>query len=272
MDFTAIQFIDSHLHLDNVAEEHPGRIAWLAAALCLPISWAFSRNVPTRDALAAYLGNQAAAIKKINTDGLACFYLSGIHPRNITPDLLPEDIPGLLLPFVDDPLCLGIGEIGLEDGSAREREMLASQLALAPEVVKRGKVLGLHTPRNNKSAITREILGLLEPYGEFRDHMVVDHCSTETIGLVLESGLWAGVTLNSAKTSALELNRMLAAYALRSGRLLLNTDSGTEFHEDLAAYHQSSCGISYPTARKITRDNALAFFGLQSSAAALENV
>ena len=150
--------IDSHLHLDHIHTNHPDRIRWMQARGIIPISWAFVMNIESRESLGVYLQTQADIIHRLNREGLKCFFLSGIHPRNIPPDLDVRDVEGLLSPFLDDPLCLGIGEIGLELGSPREKEIFSAQLSMGARLIEKGKCLGIHTPRENKPKITREIL------------------------------------------------------------------------------------------------------------------
>jgi predicted metal-dependent TIM-barrel fold hydrolase len=259
-----IAFIDSHTHLDIVTARHPECIAWLQQVKCLPVSWSYAGNSPSVQELKKYLHYQAEIIRQLNSRGLPCFFLTGIHPRSLPPDLTPEEVRDLLNPHLDNPLCLGIGEIGIETGSTHEQEILCAQLALAPEVVQRGKVLGLHTPKEKKLQITRSLLSLLESYQDCSSSMVIDHCTQETVGMVLERGFWAGVTMNPAKTSALELDEMLPASAAGADKIILNTDSGNKFFENLYDYYVH---FKHPVMLKenLARTNALQFFRLRAA-------
>jgi uncharacterized protein len=251
--------VDSHIHLDIVCAQHPDKISWFTKIRCLPLSWAHCREVTSAADIERYLRQQAETIAAITAAGLPCRYLTGIHPRNITPDMRPEMIHKLLAPYLDDPLCLGVGEIGLETGSAQEKELLHAQLELSEEVTRRNKVFGVHTPRKNKSAITREILAMLESFRHCCNSIVVDHCSEETIGSVLEMGFWSGITLSPVKTSPYVLADIIGNQSGQTDRIMLNSDSGMLFHEDLYRFYCSGNHCSREVKLKLLRDNALRF-------------
>lgn len=233
MDLDYVDFVDSHIHLDLVARAEPERLDWLRKVGCLPVSWAFAENVQSAADLERTLHLQRETIHRLNAGGLPCFFLCGVHPRNITADLKPGAIAGLLSPFLDDRLCLGIGEIGLETASGHEKEIFAAQLELAERAVEQNKVLGVHTPRHDKPRVTREILTVLETFPALASRLVIDHCTPETLGGVVNRGFWAGVTMSPIKTSAAELHRMIRRHPDHLDRIMLNTDSGSLFYEDL---------------------------------------
>ena len=231
--------IDSHVHLDNIHRKNPERIAWMKERHIVPVSWAFANAIETVADLKQYLGQQADFIRQMNQEGFECFFLSGVHPRNIPPDLKPDMVSDLVLPFLENPRCLGIGEIGLETGSSQEKEVLAAHLELGETLKQMGKRIGVHTPRQNKAAVTAEILSVLAEYPGIEPVTVVDHCTPETIGSVLERGYRAGITLSAIKTTVSELAQIVQTHSRDLNRIMCNTDSGTVFYEDLFHLHTS---------------------------------
>ncbi|MGD9873915.1 MAG: TatD family hydrolase [Kiritimatiellia bacterium] len=225
--------LDSHMHLDIVHHVHPERIQWLKEKRCAVISWAFSPHEGGAAELKRYLKFQADTIQSISDSGLLCRFLAGIHPRNIPGDLKPAQCGDFLQPFLKHPLCLGIGEIGLETGDARETDFFIAQLELA-RALDRGIRTGVHTPRKNKIEVTKQILSMLEDFQELKGRLVVDHCTPDTIGDVLERGWTAGVTLSPVKSSLADLLMIVRTRLDCIGRIMCNTDSGADFHEDLA--------------------------------------
>jgi hypothetical protein len=254
-----INFVDSHMHLDLVQESSPDRIQWIKKVHCLAVSWAFAKHIDTATDLHRALGLQRETIHRLNDAGLPCFYLSGVHPRNIPADLRPEAIADLIMGHLDDNLCLGMGEIGLETASNREKDIFSAQMALAPQVTGRNKVIGIHTPRNDKQRVTREILALLENLPDLSDTIVIDHCTLQTIGTVLERGFRAGITVSPVKTSGDELRRIVAKHPDHLDRIMLNTDSGDLFYEDLYTIFMDS-GMPKNLKTALARDNALIFY------------
>lgn len=255
-------FVDSHVHLDLVYRYQPDRIDWYCQVGCLPISWAFGRYVHNVTGLQASLSKQKETVYKLRKNGLGCFYLAGIHPRNIPPDLIPEKVEEILLPFLEDPVCLGIGEIGLEFASQQEKEILVAQLEMARQISPHNKIFGVHTPRGDKAQVTLEVLAVLKGFKTWHSSIVVDHCLPDTIAGILEEGFWAGITLSSGKASSEDLNQIIKNHPDSMERILLNTDSGSRFNEDLYRLYLSK---AYPADIQtlLFRDNAFAFFGIK---------
>jgi predicted metal-dependent TIM-barrel fold hydrolase len=254
-------FVDSHCHLDLVSVCDGTSISWIKESGCLPVSWSYCGRAQRADDLRKYLARQKEAIARLNREGLRCYYLCGIHPRDITPDLTPSLVSELLQPFLDDPLCLGIGEIGLETGSDREKEILSAHLAVAAKAARRGKVAGIHTPRGNKEAVTAQVLEMLEDCRHWRRSIVVDHCTRDTIARVLQMGLWAGITMSPEKTGTRDLAEIVNAHGNNIGSIMLNTDSGASYHRDLWALRRDE-SIEKSARTALLKDNALSFFGL----------
>lgn len=230
---TTTTIIDSHVHLDLVARHHPHRIPWLMDNHCRVVSWSYFEGVQSVPHLKQCLDAKVRCIREQSAVGLGCHFLAGVHPRSIPPDLKPEQIERLLTPYLQEPLCVGIGEIGLETGTDQEKEVLVAQLELGRQIIRQGAVIGVHTPRSNKRNITQTTLGLLAGFADLASKTVVDHCTGETITGVLDAGFWAGVTLSPVKTSWEGLKRIVAGEPHRVGRIMANTDSGSAFFEDL---------------------------------------
>ena len=254
--------IDSHIHLDLVEQYHPHRIDWLIENGCWVISWAFGNNIRTENDLLIYLHAQVASIERIQTQGLDCRFLAGIHPRNIPMDLDAKDASKLLMPFLEHPLCLGLGEVGLETGSERECDILQNQLGLMDEIRSLGKKIGIHTPRSLKAEVTRTLLDLLKDFPGIHDLTVIDHTTKETLPWILEAGYHAGITASPIKTSVEELTGILSDHALDLDRIMINSDSGSEFYEDVINLNNCST-IDKPVREQILEKTATRFFNFQ---------
>lgn len=227
------KIIDSHVHLDLIEKYYPEKIKWLKENNCILISWCYFEKVDSLNQLKEEFVRKSLFIKEMNKKGLPCFYLAGIHPRNIPDDLNPEQISGLLEPFLEDLYCKGIGEIGLETCSNLEKEVFLSQLETARIYISKNKVVGVHTPRTNKDNVTNNILHILEGYTELKEFLVIDHCTPKTIGKTLDRGYWSGITLSPGKSSHDDLVKVVAMYPDKINYIICNTDSGTRFSKDL---------------------------------------
>ncbi len=258
----ACRLIDSHVHLDLVMRYHPAGPAWWREHGCGVVSWSFSGRISSLEDLEQYFVYQRQAVERANKeDGLFACFLAGIHPRDIPEDMDLQRILPMLEPLTGQRLCLGIGEIGLETGSLREQQVLRAQLQAGREILPPDKKIGIHTPRTNKLSITRQLLELLDDFEDLRPRIVIDHCSGETLPLVLEKGFMAGVTLSPVKTSLETLQDMVAAYPAAISRIICNTDSGSEFFKDLVQADNSRV-FSSSVSQKLFRVNAMDFFNL----------
>lgn len=253
--------LDSHVHLDLIARHHPRRLQWLKENGCAVVSWSYFEGVGSVFQLKACLQAKADCIRTHFAAGLNCRYLAGIHPRSMPPDLKPEQIGPILEPFIEDPLCLGIGEIGLETGDAREQEVFVAQLECGRHLLKRRKKIGVHTPRTNKRRVTATILKTLDRFLDLSRSLVVDHCTVETIGAVLKAGFWAGVTLSPPKTSWPEMKRIATTHADQIDRIMCNTDSGSMFFENAVRCRHSD-DLPEALREKLFSLNASIFFNL----------
>jgi hypothetical protein len=253
------QIIDSHVHLDMIQKYHPQRIHWLRENHCAVVSWSYFTPPDSVARLKKDLQKKARFIRELFDKGIYCDYLAGIHPRSMPPDLKPDDIDSLLAPHMDDPRCLGIGEIGLETGDSREQEIFIAQLEIGRRRAVEGKVTGIHTPRSNKIALTELTLQILTQFSEAAASMVVDHCTAKTIRSVLESGFWAGVTLSQEKVSREEMLRIVSLCPDFQDRIMCNSDSGSNFFEDFVQYSRSD-DLGETQRARLFRDNAARFF------------
>jgi predicted metal-dependent TIM-barrel fold hydrolase len=107
---------------------------------------------------------------------------------------LAEEVIALIPEFLDRPNVLGIGEIGLNKNSRNELKVLEMHVELAAE---HDQLILVHTPHlEDKLKGTRLILEVLKSDKRIRpERVIIDHVEEHTVGLVLDAGFWAGMTL-----------------------------------------------------------------------------
>lgn len=259
MDSNEQRIIDSHVHLDIIHRYNPKQIDWMQRNQYVPISWSYGGRADSIRALGDYFRGHAAFIYDLNNRGQSCFYLAGVHPRCITPDLRPHHIEDLLLRYLEDPLCLGIGEMGLETGSSIEEDIFSAQLALQDAVFDMVRTFGIHTPRGSKSALTDKTLSILGSFPGIEEISVIDHCNLETLPRVLEKGFHAGITLSPIKMSLENMKIIVENHHQDLSKIMCNTDSGRQLFDNL---HDFSISNKFtPEVRKqLCYDNARRFF------------
>jgi predicted metal-dependent TIM-barrel fold hydrolase len=257
MGDTKPKIIDSHIHLDIIHRHNPKQVDWMRENGYTPISWSYGGRADSIESLGAYFRSHASLIYHLNNKGLSCFYLAGVHPRCITPDLRPHHIPDLLLRYLEDALCVGIGEIGLEKGTSLEEDIFSAQLELQGAVSDMARTFGIHTPRNNKAAVTEKTLKILASFPGIEKISVIDHCTGDTLPGVLKKGFHAGITLSPIKMSLEDLEMVLEIPGQDGAKIMCNTDSGRGLYDDLQDFSVSGRftpevrhRLGYETARR----------------------
>lgn len=117
-----------------------------------------------------------------------------INPKEAEDPGFARDVMALLPEFLDKPNVLGVGEIGLNKNSKNEMTILEEQIALAAE---HDQLILVHTPHlEDKLKGTRHILDALRRDGRISpERVLIDHVEEHTVGMVLDAGYWAGMTL-----------------------------------------------------------------------------
>jgi predicted metal-dependent TIM-barrel fold hydrolase len=117
-----------------------------------------------------------------------------INPKEAEDVKLAEEVLALIPNFLERPNVLGIGEIGLNKNSRNELRVLELHIDLA---ARHNQLILVHTPHlEDKLKGTRLILDALKNRAEIRpDRVIIDHVEEHTVQLVLDAGMWAGMTL-----------------------------------------------------------------------------
>jgi predicted metal-dependent TIM-barrel fold hydrolase len=126
--------------------------------------------------------------------GLKHFCWLGINSKESEDIKLAEEVIGLIPEFLKRPNVLGIGEIGLNKNSRNELRVLELQVELA---ARHEQLILVHTPHlEDKLKGTRLILEVLKNERRIRpERVIIDHVEEHTVGMVLDTGMWAGMTL-----------------------------------------------------------------------------
>ncbi len=107
---------------------------------------------------------------------------------------LADDVLALIPQFLERPNVLGIGEIGLNKNSRNEMKVLEKHVDLA---ARHKQLILVHTPHlEDKLKGTRLIVDLIKADKRIQPaRVIIDHVEEHTVQLVLDAGMWAGMTL-----------------------------------------------------------------------------
>jgi uncharacterized protein len=190
-----MRYIEPHAHMvSRVTNDYQDMITAGCQAVCEPAFWAgFDRS--SADGFYDYFCQLTEhEPKRAAKFGLPHFSWLCINPKESENIQLADDVLALIPKFLDRPNVLGIGEIGLNKNSRNEMKVLEKHINLA---AKHNQLILVHTPHlEDKFKGTRLIVDLIK--GDRRiqpNRVIIDHVEEHTVKLVLDAGLWAGMTL-----------------------------------------------------------------------------
>jgi predicted metal-dependent TIM-barrel fold hydrolase len=136
-----------------------------------------------------------------------------INPKESEDLKLAGEVLALIPDLLKQPNVLGIGEIGLNKNSRNEMTVLQQHVELAAQ---HEQLILVHTPHlEDKLKGTRLIVDMLNGDRRIRpERVIIDHVEEHTIGLVLDAGFWAGITLYpDSKCSSARAVDMVETYS-----------------------------------------------------------
>jgi len=188
-------YIEPHAHMvSRTTDDYSAMAVAGCVAICEPAFWAgFDRGSPEgfRDyfrQITEYEPQRAARF------GIAHYSWLCINPKEAEDAGFAREVLAVLPEYLERPNVLGIGEIGLNKNTRNELSIFEEHVALA---VQRDLPILIHTPHlEDKRKGTRLTLDLLAAFPKLdRSRVLIDHVEEHTIGMVLDAGYWAGMTL-----------------------------------------------------------------------------
>ncbi len=184
-----------------------------------------------------------------------------LNPKEAVDLGLALEVMAVLPEYLDRPTVLGIGEIGLNKNGRNEIKVLEWQVELA---ARRGELILIHTPHlEDKMKGTRLILDIIRANpGISQDRVLIDHAEEHTIGMIRDSGCWAGITLYPmSKCSAARAVDMLETSGC--DRVWLNSAADWGISDPLAVVKAGEemrrRGFSEDTIAKVLFHNPVSF-------------
>lgn len=188
-------YIDIHAHMVSRTTDDYYQMALTGCvALTEPAFWAgFDRSCA--DAFEDYFRHLTEfEPKRAAQYGIQHYTWLCLNPKEGDNRKLAREVVARIPKYLDRPTVLGIGEIGLNRNTRNELETFKDHVELALE---HNQLIHVHTPHlEDKYKGTRLIIDALEKYGKIDPRRVlIDHAEEHTLGMILESGFWTGITL-----------------------------------------------------------------------------
>ncbi|MDG1889852.1 MAG: TatD family hydrolase [Verrucomicrobiota bacterium] len=190
-----MRYIEPHGHMvSRTTDDYLAMVTAGCEAVCEPAFWAgFDRS--SADGFHDYFCQLTEhEPKRAAKFGLPHYAWLCINPKESEDLGLAADVMALIPDFIDQPNVLGIGEIGLNKNSRNELKVLERHIQIAAEY---DQLILVHTPHlEDKHKGTRLIMDALKNESRIRpERCIIDHVEEHTIGMVLDEGFWAGMTL-----------------------------------------------------------------------------
>jgi len=190
-----MRYIEPHAHMVSRVTDDYVRMATAGCqAVCEPAFWAgFDRGSVNgfHDYFCQLTEHEPKRAAKF---GLAHFCWLCINPKESEDIKLAREVIDIIPEFLGRPNVLGIGEIGLNKNSRNEIKVLEWHVDLA---ARHDQMILVHTPHlEDKLKGTRLILDVIRNDKRIRpERVIIDHVEEHTVKIVLETGMWAGMTL-----------------------------------------------------------------------------
>jgi uncharacterized protein len=124
--------------------------------------------------------------------GIDHYCAIALNPKEAEDVALADEVIGGLLPYLDHPRCVALGEIGFNLITPNEERAFVRQLQIAKA---RHMPVIIHLPHTGKLRGAQRIAEIIRAEGLNVDRILIDHNTEETIRLSRETGCFAGMTV-----------------------------------------------------------------------------
>lgn len=192
--------------------------------------------------------------------GIRHFCTLGLNPKEANNPDIVDGVLDLVDLYLEKEGVVAVGEIGYDDMSPAEDDILARQV----EMAKRHDLpVMIHTPHRDKKAGTRRTLDLLREAGMPPHLTLIDHNNEQTLEMVLESGCWAGHTIYPG--SKMDEPRMVGlVQSFGPERIMVNSSADWGISDPLkvpkTVQAMRDAGIAEEAIETIVWRNPIAFY------------
>src|SRR3954467_10976952 len=190
-----MRYIEPHGHMvSRTTDDYQDMATAGCMAVCEPAFWAGFDRSSVQGFYDYFRQLTDFEPKRAAKFGLQHYTWLCINPKESEDVSLAEHVLHLIPPLLERPTVLGIGEIGLNKNSRNEMTVLEKHVDLA---ARHDQLILVHTPHlEDKLKGTRLIVDLIKSDKRIQPgRVIIDHVEEHTVKLVLDAGMWAGMTL-----------------------------------------------------------------------------
>jgi hypothetical protein len=190
-----MRYIEPHGHMvSRTTDDYQAMATAGCKAVCEPAFWAGFDRSGVQGFYDYFCQLTDYEPKRAAKFGLPHFSWLCINPKESEDMKLADEVLSIIPDFLARPNVLGIGEIGLNKNTRNELKILERHVDLA---AKYGQLILVHTPHlEDKRKGTKLILDVIKADRRISpEHVIIDHVEEHTVEMVLDTGMWAGMTL-----------------------------------------------------------------------------
>lgn len=193
------------------------------------------------------------------TAGMDHYVTIALEPKEANYPEMANEVLERIPEYLDRENVVGVGEIGLDQGTEEEEEAFRRQLRMAEE---RELPVIVHTPHENKPEGTKRLVEMIDEEDVTEERIVIDHNTENTIDTSLETDCWVGFTLYPGKIAIEDAVDLLEEYG--TDKMLFNSAADWDPSDPLAVPkardEMIDRGWDREEVRKVVFENPYDFF------------
>ncbi|WP_372396142.1 TatD family hydrolase [Azospirillum sp. HJ39] len=192
--------------------------------------------------------------------GIRHFCTLGLNPKEANNPDIVDPVLDLVDLYLEKDGVVAVGEIGYDDMTPAEDDILSRQVEMA---MRHRLPIMVHTPHRDKKAGTRRTIDLLREAGVPPHMVLIDHNNEETLPITLDSGCWAGHTIYPG--SKMDEPRMVGlVQTYGAERIMVNSSADWGISDPLkvpkTVAAMEEAGISAAAIETVVWRNPIAFY------------
>ncbi len=192
--------------------------------------------------------------------GIHHFCTMALNPREANDDRVNDAVMEVLPRYLEKDSVLGVGEIGLDDQTAKEEKYFIAQAELARS---HDLPLLVHTPHRDKKRGFQRCIDILKDLNFPMQRVLLDHGNEETILITRELGCYSGFSIYpNTKMDPDRMVRILKEHGLE--RMIINSAADWGISDPLLVPKTTALmrenGFSEAQIDQLVWENPIGFF------------
>ena len=217
-----MRIFEPHIHMiSRVTDDYEKMAACGITHICEPQFWLGQPRTSLGTFIDYFKHLTEYEVQRAADYGIKHYCNIGLNPKEANDEKLAAEVLTILEEWIQHPMALAVGEIGLDSHTPAEEKVCLFQLELAK---KYDMPVMVHTPHREKFKGTKRIIDMALEVGNKPEHMLIDHNNEETIPITKDAGFWAGHTVYPVtKLSPERACNILKSYGTE--RMMLNSSA-----------------------------------------------